>query len=88
MKHITESRQIETARTPSFRLLNNTTMKLGIRANADRDAREAVLYRWYRDRVPPLIAKWEPKLGVTVKEVRIRKMKTRWGSCNPESKRV
>lgn len=77
---------------PTFRLLNNTTMELGIRANADRNAREAVLYSWYRDRlrdrVPPLIANWEPKLGVIVKEVRIRKMKTRWGSCNPESRRV
>ena len=46
----------------------------------------SLLQRWYRRRlreqIPQLIAKWEPKIGVTVAEWRIRKMKTRWGTCN------
>ena len=47
---------------------------------------------WYRkelrELIPPLIAKWEPILGVRVNEFGIKKMKTRWGSCNPEVKRI
>ncbi len=35
-----------------------------------------------------LLAKWEPKIGVGVPEVRIRKMKTRWGTCNSDAGRI
>ena len=77
---------------PMVRLLNNTTMTLRVRPGTDRDTREAVLHRWYRchlrTRVPALLAKWEPKVGVQVDEVRIKKMKTRWGSCNKDARRI
>jgi hypothetical protein len=32
-----------------------------------------------------LIAKWEPKLGVTVARFFVQRMKTRWGTCNSEA---
>ena len=77
---------------PTVRLLNNTTMALSVRPGADRDKREAVLHQWYRrqlrGRLPALLAKWEPKVGARVVEVRIRKMKTRWGSCNKDALRI
>ena len=77
---------------PSVRLLNNTRMELSVRPGADRDKREAVLHRWYRDRLrgrlPALLAKWEPKVGERATEVRIRKMKTRWGACNSDARRI
>ena len=73
-------------------LPNNTKIALSVRPGADRKAREAVIQRWYRQhlrtQLPPLLEKWEPKLGVSVNEVRIRKMKTLWGSCNVEAKRI
>jgi len=51
-----------------------------------------VLYRWYRarlrERIPEMIAKWEPTISVTVADWRIRRMKTRWGTCNPEARRI
>ncbi len=34
------------------------------------------------------VKKWEPSLGVKVKEYRIKKMKTRWGSCNTKAHRI
>ena len=33
-------------------------------------------------------SKWRAKVGVTVNEVRIRRMKTRWGSCNADAGRI
>jgi predicted metal-dependent hydrolase len=53
------------------------------------DQRRDLLDRWYRAElrraVPPVLAKWEPKLGVTVPRWSIRRMKTKWGSCNRET---
>lgn len=83
---------IECEGRPTIRLLNNTTMELWVRPGADRDAREAVLHQWYRrqlcDQLPVLLATWERKVGVTVGDVRIKKMKTLWGSCTVEAKRI
>ena len=83
---------IEFVGRPTVRLPNNTTMTLRVRPGSKRDAREAVLHQWYRGelrgRLPTLLAKWEPKIGVQVAEVRIKKMKTRWGSCNSAARRI
>ncbi len=77
---------------PKVHLLNNTRIGLTVRPGTDRDKREEVLYKWYREhlraQLPPLIAKWEQKMGLFVNEVRIKKMKTLWGSCNIEAKRI
>lgn len=77
---------------PKVWLPNNTKIALRVRPGSDRDTREAVMQRWYRQhlrsQLPPLLEKWEAKLGVSVNEVRIRKMKTLWGSCNVAAKRI
>ncbi len=53
------------------------------------ERRRAVLDKWYReqlsDAIPDLIAKWEPVVGVTVAHWAIRRMKTKWGTCNREA---
>ena len=83
---------IEHDATPTIILRNKTTMELRVRPGTDRTKREAILHAWYRERIreqiPALVTTWEPRLGVTVNEVRIKKMKTRWGSCNPDAKRI
>lgn len=77
---------------PKVKLLNNTRIGLSVRPGADRDKREQVLNQWYREQLreqlPPLLDRWEPKMDVSVNEVRIRKMKTLWGSCNINAKRI
>lgn len=59
---------------------------------AGRARRLAILRRWYReqlhDQIPGLIAKWEPIVGADVAEWRIKRMKTRWGTCNTQARRV
>ena len=83
---------IEQNAVPTVTLVNNTTIRLRVRPGASTDKREAVLYQWYRQQlrrqVPPLIARWEPEIGMTVTEWRIKKMKTRWGTCNIEARRI
>ena len=83
---------IEQDATPAVRVRNANTLELRVRPGTDRDKRETVLLRWYREQlaeqIPALIAKWEPVLGVTVADWRIKKMKTRWGTCNIEAGRI
>lgn len=47
---------------------------------------------WYRNElkiiVPSLINKWEKEIGVKSNEFGIKKMRTKWGSCNIEAKRI
>jgi len=61
-------------------------------AGSSAQEREAIMLRWYRKElktlVPPLIAKWQEVIGVTVDDWRIKKMKTRWGSCTIEARRI
>lgn len=60
-----------------------------VAAGATADRRRELLDQWYREQlrqtVPSLIAKWEPILNVSVPQWSIRRMKTKWGSCNRES---
>ena len=77
---------------PKVWLLNNTKIGVSVRPDSNRETREAVVHRWYREhlraQLPPLLEKWEPKVGVSVNEVRIKRMKTLWGSCNIAAKRI
>ena len=38
--------------------------------------------------MPPLCAKWEPILGVQAERFYVQRMKTKWGSCNPQSRTI
>ena len=73
-------------------LPNNHRIDLRVRPETSREKREAVLYQWYRQHlrtlVPPLLTKWEPLVGVTVDAWGIKKMKTHWGTCNIEARRI
>lgn len=52
----------------------------------------ALLERWYKkelhDMIPALIKHWEALIHVQVKEWGVKKMKTRWGSCNTRAQRI
>ena len=65
---------------------------LRVRPGATRDKREAVLYEWYRselkDRITSLLGPWEDRIGVKTSAVRTKRMRTRWGTCNIQDRRV
>lgn len=49
----------------------------------------AASYRAHlRATIPAMLAQWQPKMRVEVLEWRIKQMKTRWGSCNPQARRI
>lgn len=66
--------------------LDHRTIMLSVRPGSDLSKRSAVMHEWHKsllhESIPSLIAKWEPKLGVSVKGYFLRRMKTKWGSCN------
>jgi predicted metal-dependent hydrolase len=56
------------------------------------EQRRTLLDGWYRQQlrvvIADLIAKWEPVIGMSVPRWSIRRMKTKWGSCNRESRHI
>ena len=83
---------VEQSCPPAVMLPDDNTIQLSVRPGADRAERGKALDHWYRkqlqDRLPALIGKWERNMGVKANEVRIRKMKTRWGTCNRRARRI
>jgi predicted metal-dependent hydrolase len=86
-----ELRVIEKEEVPQV-FIENDTLTLQIRPGADKAKRAAVLKEWYRAElkreIPALIEKWEPRMNVQVAEFGVKKMKTRWGTCNIRARRI
>lgn len=65
---------------------------LRIRPGTSKERRHELLEDWYRDQVrealPPLLAKWQKALGVRTGKVFVRRMRTKWGSCQPKTKSI
>lgn len=78
---------VEEDKVPEVRL-GHKEIVLQVRPGATEEKKRAVVDEWYRarlrEKVIPLIAKWEPRLAVKVNKLFIQRMKTRWGSCNPQ----
>lgn len=73
-------------------VLNSSTIYLYVRRNSTTQQREKVLTQWYRQQLktllPDIIAKWETRIGVKTNDWGVKKMKTRWGTCNTVAKRI
>jgi predicted metal-dependent hydrolase len=65
---------------------------LSVRPNSDRAKREQVMMDWYRKELRGiangLIEHWQKTINVRVKEWGIKRMKTRWGTCNQKAGRI
>ena len=68
------------------------SMHLFVRPAASIEDRHRALHNWYRkelkELIPPLLARWQPVVGVSAAEWGIRMMRTRWGSCNIRARRI
>jgi predicted metal-dependent hydrolase len=69
-----------------------SVLVLQVTPNRDGAYRLEVLQRWYRAQLRELLAglveKWAARLAVVPTGWRIQRMKTKWGSCNPRSRRL
>jgi predicted metal-dependent hydrolase len=74
---------------PAHVEVDGDRLLLYVSEGTDGDARSKLLQDWQRKQlrlaVPPLIARWEPVIGRNVPRWSIRRMKTKWGSCNRET---
>jgi len=82
---------VESAESPRVEL-NGRRLVLHVQPGSEAPGRRLILDRWYRDRlreaVSHLVQRWDGKLGVTVNDWRLKRMKTKWGSCNSKARRI
>jgi predicted metal-dependent hydrolase len=83
---------LETSGKQYVELDNEKNLNLYIKPNSTIEKREQLINQWYREQlkslIPDYIDKWQPIIGVKVEEWGVKLMKTRWGSCNTQAKRV
>jgi hypothetical protein len=72
--------------------VGGSKLRLLVAPDANSEQKAQVLERWYRAQlkqaVTTMVEKWEPVLGQRVESWTVRRMKTKWGSCNPVSRRL
>lgn len=83
---------IEEDAPASVAIRNGRTLELRVRPETDEAKRREALQSWYRkllrEQIPDLLVKWEPMVGVRVAHCGIKRMKTKWGTCNTDAKRI
>jgi len=84
--------EVEEGDQPPLVAVENRRLVLHVRPGTDPPKREAIVEQWYREQVkaaiPPLIAKWEPKMGVRVDRFFVQRMKIKWGRCSPTRRTI
>ena len=82
---------IEVDAVPKAELVHNKIM-LYVRSGADKEKRQEILENWYREKLKEMAAaqinKWQKIMKVSMNEFAVRKMKTKWGTCNIDAKRI
>ena len=67
-------------------------LRMRVRPGSDLADRERLVFRWYREelrgRGRKAVDKWADLLGVPQPHLGVKRMRTKWGSCNPETGRV
>jgi len=71
---------------------NASVIELHVQPGARIETRQKVMMNWYREhlkeKIPPLLKKWQTRLGVSASACGIKRMKTKWGTCNPAAGRI
>lgn len=72
--------------------IDHRRISLFVRPGSGAAKRAEAMHSWHKallhEAIPPLVAKWESRLGVKVAGYFLQRMKTKWGSCNPTARHV
>lgn len=82
---------VEKAESPRI-VLRQKEIQMVVRPEVSHEKKQEVLDEWYRSElkriIPPMIDEWEKKIGVEANAYGIKKMRTKWGTCNHTAKRI
>jgi len=85
-------RIIEEDTPPKVIFKTKTYIDLYVRPNTSTEQRQTIINEWYRAElkklIQPIIDKWQTRMDVTVDDWQVKQMKTKWGTCNIEKKRI
>ncbi|MCR9454035.1 M48 family metallopeptidase [Vibrio alginolyticus] len=83
---------VETSGKHRVTIRGNSKLELAVSKKTSVDNRLKLLNAFYRQHMQESLSKllpyWEDRLGVTSNSIGIKKMKTKWGSCNIQAKRL
>ena len=72
--------------------IDHKRIYLFVRPRSNREKREEVFYEWQKELLHEFVAgtieKWQPILRIKVSAYFLQKMKTKWGSCNHNSRTI
>jgi len=84
--------KVEEIDLPPKVILNHSTIEMHLRPGTNTAKRKEILDEWYRERlkevIPLTIREWEKPLKVHVSAFGVKRMKTKWGSCNHRAGRI
>lgn len=77
---------------PKIELKTKTYIDFFVKPSTTIAERKKLLNDWYRNElkseIPAIIKKWEKIIKVSVEDWGVKQMKTKWGTCNIEDKRI
>jgi predicted metal-dependent hydrolase len=83
---------IHTETKPNIEIKTKTKITMHIKSGATVEDKERLMDKFYRTElrklIPPLASKWTEVTGLQAKEIKIKKMKTKWGTCKPKAGRI
>ena len=75
---------------PRIEMVGTNTLTMYVKEGATREYKHKLMGKWYKNKLEQklhvLIKKWENITGLKFCSWQIKKMKSRWGSCNYENK--
>ncbi len=84
--------RVEPAARPKIEIKHKKYIHFYVPERYTQQQRQNYYENWLRkelrQELKTLIPKWEHIIGVKVNDVRIKKMKTKWGTCNREDRRI
>ena len=77
---------------PNIAINNKKYIDFYVKKDADLEEKKKIFLLWQREELAKelfgIFNKWQEIMGVSANEIRIKRMKTKWGTCNIKAKRI